>query len=766
MEFNQDAIKKVKKLIKKKGFIYAFLMAAFEDMYFNIEDIGDIDHRNKLSVNEVGFLFGFLVQSPLNFDYPETPQDLIKMKDELYQVLKELHDAFLGRFSEMFSRETRKDPAKVDMETDMKSFFSQSDLLVEAIFYSGTGAYDFQYAEYLQKKYMLDEQWLMSNKNFDIIRASQIPKEMKDLLERKAERVNLVDIKSKLPEVIGKLSKKNPNEDFNKHGEGIRPMLELYQYVRLFSPNSKQGDFSALYDGLLDLFTITEADFSNTTGVRDFLNNFSFVPNKNTNKCFNDIGNYNIIMSHPLIKLESGKYLLTSPFLLFQSVYESPYYWMMSDKKYLNTASKNRGDAGEKMVFDMLSEVFPSDKLFQSVTVQTKKGTDDTDIDVLAILGTKALCIQVKSKKLTNLARSGRDEDLANDFKGAVQDAYEQGIISREKVLKNDSKFIDSDGKEIVIPDYIDEAYIMVVTTENFPSLTGQARFMLKKEEDNPFPLVLTMFDLELLAFYLSDPYDFLYYVRQRIALTDYFYGDEEIAFLSHHLTHKLWRDESSDMGVLDTSIAQAIDRNYYPIKAGISVSSKGDDIATRWKNDEFEAICKDIKSGAHPKATDVVFNLLDWSGDAREDLVKYVQLTKSSTARDGKTHNFVIPPTGKLTPKVGLTYVSFGSDDIQELSKKLLTLCQLRKYKSKGDVWIGLGSLKNSKKSVDVVVYMAEKWKEDTDLAEVSEKFFDSQPSGRPVRLGKKIGRNDPCPCGLRKEDGSRQKYKKCCGK
>jgi preprotein translocase subunit SecA len=28
-----------------------------------------------------------------------------------------------------------------------------------------------------------------------------------------------------------------------------------------------------------------------------------------------------------------------------------------------------------------------------------------------------------------------------------------------------------------------------------------------------------------------------------------------------------------------------------------------------------------------------------------------------------------------------------------------------------------------------------------------------------QPVRVGKKIGRNDPCPC------GSGKKYKKCCG-
>ena len=30
----------------------------------------------------------------------------------------------------------------------------------------------------------------------------------------------------------------------------------------------------------------------------------------------------------------------------------------------------------------------------------------------------------------------------------------------------------------------------------------------------------------------------------------------------------------------------------------------------------------------------------------------------------------------------------------------------------------------------------------------------------------GKKVGRNDPCPCGAKKPDGSPKKYKHCCGK
>ena len=35
-----------------------------------------------------------------------------------------------------------------------------------------------------------------------------------------------------------------------------------------------------------------------------------------------------------------------------------------------------------------------------------------------------------------------------------------------------------------------------------------------------------------------------------------------------------------------------------------------------------------------------------------------------------------------------------------------------------------------------------------------------------QPVRVEKKIGRNEPCPCGRIRDDGSPIKYKNCCGK
>jgi preprotein translocase subunit SecA len=41
-----------------------------------------------------------------------------------------------------------------------------------------------------------------------------------------------------------------------------------------------------------------------------------------------------------------------------------------------------------------------------------------------------------------------------------------------------------------------------------------------------------------------------------------------------------------------------------------------------------------------------------------------------------------------------------------------------------------------------------------------------DDSEKKQPVKKGKKIGRNDPCPCGKKRPNGLPMKYKDCCGR
>ena len=107
-----------------------------------------------------------------------------------------------------------------------------------------------------------------------------------------------------------------------------------------------------------------------------------------------------------------------------------------------------------------------------------------------------------------------------------------------------------------------------------------------------------------------------------------------------------------------------------------------------------------------------------------------------------------------------GVTYVSWENDNSEELLDRLLLLSKARKYKSKGDVWVGFGSLKSSPRIIDTFVFNNQKWQFEKELEETSKILFKGKNQGTMIKLDKKIGRNDKCNC------GSGLKYKICCGR
>jgi len=765
-------INDIKKLVGTKGYVYSLCMILFEDFHIIPEEIHKTDTRSRLSTKEASLLLGFLIQNEIDFSTPDTPQDLIALKQKTYELMQKLHDSFMVPFFEKLQESIKKEHKIEDYRKEQKEFFGKGDMLTEPIFYSGTGAYDFQYLDFLERKYKYDKEWLLKNKNFDIEKSKNIPIRIKTILQDKSQKVRLYNLKEKMPQMIEEMKKKNPKEDWEKHAKEVAPMMELHQYVELFfetQTNEKklsmdeirEEGWKSFYKGLIELFILRKTDFDKDSDIDSFLENFSVVPKRDFNLQFQGIGNFNWFNAKPIIQLGEERYFVPISFSVFEAVYESPFYWMwIEDKNYRDTLSKNRGKTGEEIAYKFLSQIFGENKTFRSVKITTQKGKDDTDIDILCILGSKALSVQVKSKKLTELSRTGNDEQLQTDFQGAVQDAYNQGLVSRKKILDRSAKFFDKDKKEIKLSEGIDEVYIMGITTENYPSLTHQSHVMLDKKDDEPFPLFSTIFDLELLVHYLNDPYDFLYYIKQRISLMDYFKADEEIVFLGYHLDQKLWKIPKSDGVAIDTDFGQLIDRNYYPLKAGLEVSDDGDVIKNKWKNEDFERLCNQLKTLDEPKITDIVFHLLDWSGEARKNLVDFIVQTKQKTLRDEKFHNFSMPPDDNFSPRVGVTYISLNSDDLGELRKRLLTLCQARKYKSKGDVWIGFGSLKSSSEMIDAVVFNNQPWEYNKEIEELATVMLEGRGRGTEIRIGKKVGRNEKCPC------GSRLKYKRCCGK
>jgi len=748
----------LKALIHTDGYIYALCLILFEDFHHDLNKLHLVDPRSKLSVKECSLIIGFLVQRPMNLNFPKSQEEVIGMKENTYKLAHELQMSFSEpQFSKLreimeLTESGQELPTHLDDKVD---FFVKDGGIIEPTFYAGDSVYDFQYLEYLEPKYRYDKEWLSKNKGFQIEEVIGIVNRIKQILHEKSKQVMLLDLKENFPGIIQKAKKKltklYSKEGFKKVEREQFIALNFRQYMRLFpapdlSKKDNTEDWQQFYQNLIDLFTVKADDFDDQNGLTAFFANFSFSADCNT--IYQGPGHYNILNSRPLIQLEQQRYFVPINYLVAEAVYESPFYWMWDDNSYRPKLAKHRGDVGEEMAYEFLCKVFGKENTFKSVLLSAKKGQTETDIDVLCLLGNKALCVQVKSKKMTLMARRGDFEQLSKDFKGAVQDAYDQGLISRQSILDKKVRFLDANGTDIPqLNRVINEVYIMGLTTENYPSLVHQVHMMLDKEEKDPSPLFISIFDLELLVHYLPDPYDFLYYIRQRINLLGYFHASEELVFLGYHLRNKLWKIDKYDGGMLDTDFGANIDRNYYPYKTGMShlVSEKDDPILNRWKPEHFDLLLENLKHSKHENITDIIFSLMDLSGDAQEDIVKNMIAYKQKAIKENTQKSLAYP----AFPDFGLTYVITETDDPEKLETVSEVYSVLRKYKSKCNSWLGLGTFTRSPNLVDYIIYLDEPWIYDEKLETECANFFGPDNPGKRIPVGNhaKGGRNESCP-------------------
>lgn len=729
MRSTDQIISDLKILISTKGYIYSLCLILFEDFHGDLNKVHEFDYRSTLSVKECSIIIGFLIQKKLDFSIPESPNDVVDLKAKTYVLMKELQISLTTPQAEKFQkmRIYQENGEKIgNTREDRLDFFVRDKGMVEPMYYASDGAYDFQYLDYLESKYKYDKEWLKDTRRFDIDHAKAITTRIKEVRKRKIQNVQLVDVSEIFPEITETESKEFRKQYSSRQIEEIERQrlvaTTFYRYFSLF-PDPEDTKFSAnekwttFYENLLDLFIITQDDMGDIDpdAIKSFFDNFSFVPG--CNHAYQGFGHFNILNSRPLAQLEDGRYFVGINYLVPEAVYESPYYWMMEDEKYRNKLAKNRGIVGEEIAFDLLSRIFGPNNTFKSVIIKTKKGQPITDIDVFCLLGNKAICVQVKSKKLTMSAKRGDFGYLMRDFAGAVQDAYYQGLVSRKAVIDKSARFYDENGKEIFLSNKIDEVYIMGLTTENYPSLTHQVSMMLVKKEEDPYPFVLSVFDLEILVHYLKDPYDFLYYVRQRINLADYFFADEELVYLGYHIKQKLWRIDRCDWVTLENDFAGIITRNYYPYKLGISHQlSDGDDpISNRWVNPKFDLFIEKIKSIKNPATVDIIFHLFDLSYDDRDKIVEHMESLKDISRRERTMKSMAIASY----PHFGLSYIALDCWNISELKHDVLTYAMLRKYRSKCNAWLGVGSFAASDNLVDVFVYSHEAWQFDAALEE-----------------------------------------------
>ncbi len=379
----EQILERLNEITSNTNFIYVLSAIVLKDFCGTLSELSSKNVREGLNNNEVKFLMGLWIKNWTNAQ--ETDYDELKVFDEVYSLMEQFHYTFMPDLSKML-----ENPSESQFD-----FFNNGLMFKETMFYSGTGAYDYQYTKWVTEKYKYDTDWLSKSKSINL---------------------------SKLPDFYDS--------------------LKTLQQTKL---NKLKFDSEHTFkEKLLDVFCLSKEDIiEKNEDFEGILKNFTLDIKQRQNQNFKDVGDFNILSEKPIIELAEGKYFLPMPYDLSEAIYESPFYWMNSDKNYRSKAQYNRGEIAEEITYKIIEKIFGVDNTFQNLIIKKSKSTMVTDIDILAIKNDKAIIFQVKSKKLTALSKKGNIESIQSDFKKAVKDAYEQGLTAADCLKSsNDFQFV------------------------------------------------------------------------------------------------------------------------------------------------------------------------------------------------------------------------------------------------------------------------------------------------------------------------------------
>ncbi|HMR72938.1 MAG TPA: hypothetical protein PKD68_02925 [Candidatus Saccharibacteria bacterium] len=661
------------------GFIYTLSRVTRSDMFYAASEAADVDWRSRILQNELDLLTGYMIKNSLVLDTKPSQKEADETIAKIKTLLENLHAVQSKKFIQDLptSLEELQAMKEEDGESLTKKIFGMGKNMVEPMFYGDSGAYDFQYLNLAPLLYSQDKEWL-TDSGYDLDLYVLYTFALKHLIILKAS---------------------NPNNN----------LYDADKILEVFSFDA--SELSKFAKKAIKDSRITD------DSAQKFIDTFKSVPG-HVNKDFVIPSDRNSLNAFPIIELPNERYYLNSTFNLSESIYNLPWIWMLQDKKYRTAAERNRGLNVETLAHGLLKRSF-GDNIYHSVKVK-KGSTILTDIDGLAIIGNKAIIFQEKSKWLTDLSKSGDETSLHNDFQKAIQDAYDQGIVSRQAILNQEGIVFElADGTVINPGETIDEAYIICVTASVYPAQMVQSMQYLKRQDDDPVPIATSLLDIDIITYYLQDPYDFLYYIQQRVLLHDNIHAESEIALLGYHLKYRLYIDPNeADKMYLDSSYGQLIDADIMHRAGYADEPKEKDKLRMRLDNELYHKIVSELKTIDDPRITDVILFLAGLSEDTIDEFMRLVQRAVESVLSGRKEQNDFSASIDN--DYGGFTFVVAKDED--RMASIMNVLASKNKYLHKQDRWIALGANTNGGRLISGVQYLDGKWEQNDEMDRVLE--------------------------------------------
>ena len=710
LKTEQEIFESLSGLCSTTGYVQAMALLCLRDnvirFHTSVEgsDLSNMYSENRLVRTEQSTLVGLLVKHGVIDTTMPSDERLEEYTNTTQHLLEQLHKA-IGR---PMVDSIRTSVREQEFDNDP---FASGKVLREVIYYAGETAYPYQYVDLVVRKYRRDNDWLRANKGFSIEDAREV----------------VLDIHRAL----------NAQEPKFQSEPHTMPTPLSVCTVRLAEVIRRSKLPARIVRKVFAAFSVELSDSSNSD--------------------FNSINDFNLINATPLVPVSSkNDFFLFNTTVLSDSLYTSPYYWMMKDKKYRNVAASHRGFFAEDVVYERLSKVFGPHRVYKNVTISSGRTTLG-EIDVLVVYGTRAIVAQVKSKQLTLEARRGNDNQIRGDFKKSIQDSYDQAASCAKYIGDSESyEIIDANSQAIDFGTGISQIYPVSVVSDHYPGLALQVRTFLNFTTTDSLrpPLVLDVFMLDTITEMLESPVELLSYLKLRVENLDIVSAQDELVILSFHLQHNLLLNIKASLVMMADEISMDLDAAMLVRRQGVLGDKDVDGYLKMFRTTSVGRLRSSIENHNDPEMIELAFVLMQLDKGTVLKLSSIIDKAAELSRSDGSNHDGSMEFAGL---DAGLT-VHCNPESINESAQFLTEHSKMRKYSRRVKTWFGV--LIASDGAFRYGMSLEGDWQYDaemeTKVAALERRSAISRHKRATVYPG--VGRNEPCPC------GSGRKYKHCC--
>jgi hypothetical protein len=354
------------------------------------------------------------------------------------------------------------------------------------------------------------------------------------------------------------------------------------------------------------------------------------------------------------------------------------------------------------------------------------------ELDGLIILDTAIFLVEAKAGTASPPLRRGAKKRMLAELDELVGTAYQQAVRAKRYINETaEPKFGLTDGSTIIVPKQaLDRVFLVTVTLEYLDAMVTNTYKLreLGLFATNEFPWCISLTDLRVICELTEFPSQLVHYLdrRGRINEQGFLEAPEELDLFGHYLAEGLYfddpePDDKKPMGVNLMSYTGSFD-DFYMYETGQRQTPAPK--PTQVMPDVLRAILSVLET-RHPAGyLHAACTLLDMDGEARDTFaVEFIRM-RSQAVFDGLFHDMTQTFGAQ---EFGITVMFATAEKSLELSHRLRTYCELKKYQQKCGRWIGLGCVADSQEIITHMYVTNNPWVHDDKTEALVEKFFPS---------------------------------------